>query len=150
MNTKKIVTTLFAAALLAVPAAGIAGQGKQHGADKAPPQDRAQVERGQRDMGSDRLRQHDRSGVAQHDRDRIQDRAHAPDGMQQDANNIYGYNLMSEEERNAYRQRIQNAENRQEREQIEAQHRHEMQIRAANKGVEIEDPVKAQKGKDDS
>ena len=150
MYTTKIVTTLFAAALLAAPIAGLAGQGKQHGANKAPPQDRAQVERGQREMGSDRLRQHNRSGVAQHDRDRIQDRTHAPDAMQKDEHNIYGYNLMSEEERNAYRARVQNAENQQDREQIEAQHRHEMQVRAANKGVQIEDPVKTQKGKDES
>lgn len=150
MNTTKLVTTLFAAALIAVPAAALAGQGKQQGGNKHPPPQRAQVERGQQDMGADRLRQQDRAGVAQHDRDRIQDRTHAPDGMQQDANNIYGYDLMSDKERNAYRERIQNAENRQEREQIEAQHRHEMQVRAANQGVQIEEPKKTRKGKDDS
>lgn len=143
MKTTKLVTMLFAAALIAAPAAVSAGKGagQPNGANKQPPQQRAQVERGQRDMGSDRLRLHDRSGVAQQDRDRIQDRTHVPDQSRQSENNIYGYNLMSEEERNAYRDRIQNAEDRQEREQIEAQHRHEMQIRAAQKGVAIDDGV---------
>jgi hypothetical protein len=136
MRTTTFLATVIAAALALVPAAAISGNGPQHGADKQAPQHRAQAERGQRHMGSERLRQHDRSGVAQHDRDRIQDRTHAPDNAQQDANNIYGYDLMSEEERNAYRERIQNAENQKEREQIEAQHRHEMQIRAANKDAE--------------
>ena len=148
MRTTTFVAALFTTVLMLTPITGMA-QGQKHGADKQPPQERAQAERGQRDMGSDRLRQHDRSGVAQHDRDRIQDRTHAPDEAKQTENNIYGYNLMSDEERNAYRERIQNAENRQDREQIEAQHRHEMQIRAANKGEQIEAPVKAQKGKDE-
>lgn len=148
MRITTFMATLFAAALLLTPVTGLA-QGQHHGADKKPPQDRAQAERGQREMGSDRMRLHDRSGVAQHDRDRVQDRTHAPDEAKQSQNNIYGYNLMSEEERNAYRERIRNTENRQEREQIEAQHRHEMQIRAENKGVQIEEPVKAQKGREE-
>ena len=148
MRTATFVAALFTTALMLTPVAGLA-QGQKHGADKQPPQQRAQAERGQRDMGSDRLRQQDRSGLAQHDRDRIQDRTNAPDNAKQDEHKIYGYNLMSEEERNAYRERIKKAENRQEREQIEAQHRHEMQIRAANKGVEIEAPVKARKGQDE-
>ena len=56
---------------------------------------------------------------------------------------------MSEEERIAYREQIRNANNQQEREQIEARHRHEMQVRAENAGVEIPEPAKVQKGKDD-
>jgi hypothetical protein len=153
MKTRTFVTTLFAAALIAAPATGLAGQGQgrgQQGADRHAPQERAQAERGQRDMGSDRLRQQDRSGIAEQDRDRIQDRTHAPAGVQQDANNIYGYNLMSEEERNVYRERIRTAENAQERANIEAQHRKEMQIRAESKGMKIEDPVRTQAGRDDS
>lgn len=138
MRTTTFIAALFTTVLLLTPVTGLA-QGQQHGVDKKPPQDRAQAERGQREMGSDRMRLHDRSGVAQHDRDRIQDRTHAPDEAKQTENNIYGYNLMSEEERNAYRERVQNAENRQEREQIEAKHRHEMQIRAENKGVKIDE-----------
>lgn len=139
MKTTKFLMTLVATALIATPLAVAAGQGSQRGADNQPPQQRAQVERGQRDMASDRLREQDRLGAAQQDRDRIQDRTHAPDSAGRKENNIYGYELMSEEERNAYQERIRNAENRQEKEQIEAQHRREMQIRAESKGVTIDD-----------
>ncbi len=145
MRTTTFVTALFTAALILAPLAGFA-QGQQRGGN-AQAQQRAQVERGQRDIGRDRLRDRDRISVPQHDRDRIQDRTKAPENAQQDEHNIYGYNLMNEEERIAYRERVKSAESRQEREQIEAQHRHEMQTRARNEGVQIEDTKKAQKGK---
>ena len=157
MRTRTFVATLFAAALIAAPAAGLAGQGQgqRQGADRQAPQHRAQAERGQRDMGADRMRLHDRAGTADqdriHDQDRVrdQDRIHAPVGTQQDANNIYGYKLMSEDERNAYQERIRKAGSQLEREQIEAQHRHEMQVRAAAKGVTIEEPARNRPGRDD-
>ena len=145
MRTTTFVTALFATALMLAPLAGFA-QNQQRGRD-ADAQQRAQVERGQRDIGRDRLRDRDRISVPDHDRDRIQDRTKAPENAKQDEHNIYGYNLMNEEERSAYRERVKSAESRQEREQIEAQHRHEMQIRARNEGVQIEEPEKAQKGK---
>ena len=145
MRTTTFVTALFATALMLAPLAGFA-QNQQRGRD-ADAQQRAQVERGQRDIGRDRLRDRDRISVPDHDRDRIQDRTKAPESAKQDEHNIYGYNLMNEEERSAYRERVKSAESRQEREQIEAQHRHEMQIRARNEGVQIEEPEKAQKGK---
>ncbi len=55
---------------------------------------------------------------------------------------MYGYDLMTDAERTAYRERIMNAETRQDREQIEAQHRHEMQVRAKNRNIEIDDAGK--------
>lgn len=155
MKTTTFITALFACTLLLAPLATMAQGQKRGGSDAQPPQ-RAQVERGQRDMG-DRLRDRDRITEPAHDRDRdrTQDRTHAPDEAKQAENQvqaqkqIYGSELMSEQERNQYRERIRNAENRQEAEQIEAQHRHEMQIRAKNKGVQIEEPVMARKGKDE-
>jgi hypothetical protein len=149
MRTTTFVTALFALTLMLAPlAAGAQGQ-KRGGGNDSNAQQRAQVERGQRDMSSDRLRDRDRISMPSHDRDRTQDRTHAPDNAKQAENQIYGYELMSEQERNQYRERIQNAENRQEAEQIEAQHRHEMQIRAKQQGVEIGEPKMAQKGKED-
>ena len=148
MKTTTLVTALFAAALLVAPIAGMA-QANQNRAGNDQAMQRAQAERGQRDMGADRMRDRDRLGAAEQDRDRIQDRTHAPDSANQQDNSIYGYNLMSEEERNAYREQIRNAKSQQEREQIEARHRHEMQVRAENAGVEIPEPAKTQKGKDD-
>lgn len=137
MKTTTFLTALFATTLFLAPIGGLA-QGAKHGADKQP-QDRAQIERGQRDFDRDRLRTQDRINDPALDRDRIQDRINAPDNAKQNENGIYGYNLMSEQERNAYMERIRNAENQQERDRIEAQHRHEMQIRAKAKGVQIEE-----------
>jgi len=145
MRKSTIVTALFATALMLAPLAGFA-QGQQRGGN-AQAQQRAQVERGQRDIGRDRLRDRDRISIPEHDRDRIQDRTKAPENAKQDGHKIYGYNLMNDEERSAYRERVKSAESKQEREQIEAQHRHEMQIRATNEGVQIKEPEKAQKGK---
>jgi len=146
MRTRTFVTALFAAALLAGPVAGMAQGQRNAGDGKSAP--RAQVERGQRDLGADRLRDRDRLIVEDQDRDRIQDRTHVPDAAGLQQNNIYGYNLMSEEERSAYRDRIRNAESQAEKEQIMAEHRHEMQIRARDAGVELPEPKMAQEGKD--
>lgn len=151
MKTRTLVTALFATALLAGSGAAMA-QGQTRGGDGQAAQ-RAQVERGQRDVGADRLRDRDRLGVAEQDRDRIQDRTHVPDAANQQDNDIYGYNLMSEEERNAYREQIRNARSQEEKEQIMARHQHEMQIRAKNAGIELPEPKMAQKmeqkGKDE-
>jgi hypothetical protein len=147
MRTTTFVTALFALTLMLAPLAANAQGQKRAGDSNA--QQRAQVERGQRDTSGDRLRDRDRITMPDQDRDRVQDRTHAPDNAKQAEQQIYGYELMSEEERLQYRERIRNAENRQEAEQIEAQHRHEMQIRAKEKGVEIGEPKMAQKGKED-
>ena len=147
MKTKTFITTVVATAMALTSAAAIAqgnggGNGGQGGASA---QQRAQVERGQRDPDRDRMRDRDRIAAPQHDRDRIQDLTKAPDSAGFNENNVYGHDLMSDEERDAYRERVMNAETRQEREQIEAQHRHEMQIRAKNRNVELDDagnPIK--------
>jgi hypothetical protein len=70
--------------------------------------------------------------------------------MQQDRSAIYGYSLMSEEERNAYHERIRNAKSPQEREKIEARHRNEMRVRAADQGVKLQEPVQTQAGRDEN
>ncbi len=142
MKTTRLITLLVAAAMALTSMSALAQGGGKGGANAQQAQQRAQVERGQRDLDRDRMRDRDRIEVPAQDRDRIQDRTHAPEHAGLNENQIYGYELMTEPERKAYRERIMNAENRQEREQIEAQHRHEMQVRAKNRDIEIDDAGK--------
>jgi hypothetical protein len=133
---------LAAAALVLAPLIATAqGNGSSNG-NRADPQKRAQVERAQRDLDRDRLRTHDRLGAAEQDRDRTQDRTKAPDDAKQEQARMYGYDLMNDAERDAYRERVRKATSAEEREQIEAQHRMEMQIRAKNRNMELDDAGK--------
>ena len=135
MRTRTIVTALAVGALVVTPALVSAQQSGNRNSTEA--KQRAQVERVQRDIDRDRDRE--RAGVAEHDRDRTQDRTNAPEDAKQAQQNIYGYNLMSDEERDAYRERIRNASNEQEREQLMAQHREEIQTRARNRNIKIDE-----------
>ena len=135
MRTRTIITALAVGALVVTPALVSAQQSGNRNSTEA--KQRAQVERVQRDIDRDRVRE--RAGVAEHDRDRTQDRTNAPEDAKQAQQNIYGYNLMSDEERDAYRERIRNASNEQEREQLMAQHREEIQTRARNRNIKIDE-----------
>ncbi len=59
---------------------------------------------------------------------------------------IYGWQLMTPEERNEYRQRMSTAKTAQEREQIRAEHHAEMQKRAEASGVTLPDAPAARGG----
>lgn len=142
MKTPTTIAALFAAALLLAPFTSIAqGQGQGRGAGPQP-QDRAQVERGQRDLDRDRLRDRTQLTTSDRDRDRIQDRTHASDFANLSDQDIYGGELMSVEERNQYRQQLQTATSSEERAQIEARHRQEVQQRAQEQGKDIVPPGK--------
>jgi hypothetical protein len=52
---------------------------------------------------------------------------------------IYGSQLMTEQERNQYRNQMRSAKTVQEREQIRAEHHKQMQARAKERGVTIPD-----------
>ena len=139
MRIIPIVVTLIASALVAAPAASIAQGSGNDNKGAADSQKRAQVERSQRDLDRDRLRTQDRLGDTQQDRDRIQDRTNAPDDAKQEQAQMYGYQLMDDAERKAYRERIMNANSAEERHRIEAQHREEIQVRARNRNIKIDD-----------
>lgn len=135
MRINPIVVTLVASALVAAPTAVIAqGNGNKGATDS---QKRAQVERRQRDFDRDSMRTRSRLDAAA--RDRAQDRIHAPDDAQQEQARIYGYGLMNDAERKTYRERVMTATSSEERERIEAQHRKEMQVRARERNVEIDE-----------
>lgn len=139
MRTRTIVTTLVVGALIAAPVIASAQQsGKRNGAEA---QQRAQVERVQRDLDRDRFQDRDRDRITEpdQDRDRIQDRTHAPDEAKQAEERIYGHELMTDAERLAYQERLRNASTVQEREQVMAQHRDEIQVRARNRNIQIDE-----------
>lgn len=132
MNVRTgIVTTLTAALILApmgILAAG--GSGGQPGAGPA------QTERGQGTISRDRSR--DFEPAYHRDRDRV----HAPGFANLKKGDIYGNELMTRQERKAYRQELSGAGTAEERARIEASHRKEMQARAEKRGVTIEPPGK--------
>jgi Na+-translocating ferredoxin:NAD+ oxidoreductase RnfG subunit len=61
-----------------------------------------------------------------------------------DQERIYGSQLMTEQERNEYRERMRSTKTEQEREKIRAEHHERMVARAKERGVKIPDepPVK--------
>lgn len=143
MNAKAIYSPIiFLAIVLASQAAMAQGQG--HGQDRPMdrPQDRAQMERGQHDLDRDRLRDRDPATMPSRDRDRDQDRTHAPDFARLSDHDIYGNELMSMQERNQYRDQLQNAASAAERKQVEEQHREMIQVRARTQGVDVTPPGK--------
>ena len=73
--------------------------------------------------------------------DRTKDKIQA---QTKDQERIYGSELMTEKERNEYRQRMRSANTEQEREKIRTEHHNRMLARAKERGVKIPDepPVK--------
>jgi hypothetical protein len=68
--------------------------------------------------------------AADQDQDRLRTR---------DQDQVYGSQLMTQEERNAYRDRMRAAKTEQEREQIRKEHHEQMKVRAKEKGVTLPD-----------
>ena len=155
---------IFVATALALAAASAVAQGR-HGQGGASPPQRAQVERGQRDFDRDRVRDRDRVNDPAMDRkqDRKQDRTNGPENgdmtkqrqMTQDQQGqmkqnqqgqmnqqgIYGGELMSEQERNQYREQLRLTDSDPEQQtRFKAQHQEKMQKRAQEKGVNLPDP----------
>lgn len=68
---------------------------------------------------------------------------------EQATDRIYGSQLMTEQERNAYRERMRKATTEQERERIRAEHHERMQARAKERGVTLPavPPAQGQSGR---
>lgn len=138
MKSQTIIS-LVAAAVLAMTSVSAAAQGQHGERSGAQAQDRAKVERGQRDFDRDRLRDRDQVMDSAQDRDqeRKQDRLHQPEN----GNGIYGGELMTEQERNQYREQLRLTESDPEaRTQFLAQHREKMQLRATEQGRQLGSP----------
>jgi hypothetical protein len=119
-------------ALLAISAATRAGQAArqhrphhvEHPQQRPRPTPMPEKMERRTEMKQDRL--------LSQDRDRIRDQ------------DMYGSHLMSAEERQRYRDRLQNAANDREWAQLRAEHQEEMQARARAQGVELEPPIYGQ------
>ncbi|MGE5028260.1 MAG: hypothetical protein ACM3JK_07280 [Betaproteobacteria bacterium] len=69
-----------------------------------------------------------------------QDQAQQQDQVrQQDQQRIYGSQLMTPEERNAYRAKMRSAKTQEEREKIRAEHHEQMKARAKERGIALPD-----------
>lgn len=84
----------------------------------------------------DRTRDQDRLQTPDKDQTRDQDRLRTQDKTQ---DQIYGSQLMTQQERNEYRNQMRAAKTAQEREQLRKEHHERMKVRAKEKGVTLPD-----------
>ena len=167
MKLRNAIVALMAGALAATSMAALAQNQNRQG-DRAQQQVRErQVERAvERDRAMeherlqarerDRVRDQDARATGEGDPDRLQtrdqdqdqdqdqirdrDRIHQADATSAMQGDIYGQELMTQQERNRYREQLMNAGTNEERQQIQARHAEEMRQRAREQGVEIEEP----------
>ena len=92
----------------------------------------------ERSTSQDAVTEHQR--LQQRERDRTQKHvsSSAAAGAAATAGGIYGGNLMTEQERNEYRERLQSMKTEPERDAYMAQHRQQMQQRSKERNVPIE------------
>lgn len=145
MNYKTAMAVLLVGATATTSLIATAAPAPDRDRDRA--RDQAQIERDMRvdrdrDFDRDRSRDRDRLDQADGDRDqdRDRDRIHQSDYLKLSDNDIYGSELMTAQERNQYRQRLQEADSEAGRNRVEEQHQEQMQKRAENQGVAIKSP----------
>lgn len=64
----------------------------------------------------------------------------------QEQHEVYGWQLMSERERNEYREKIRNLKTKQEREQFRAEHHEQMRKRAEAQGLSLPEKPRHEMG----
>lgn len=116
------------------------GQGQGQGQGQAQGQGQGQNQ-GQ-DQGQQKAKEKQKSGdqdeLPAQDRDRDQDRQRdRPD----EAQPIYGRELMTEQERREYQVRMRNLETEEERRAYREEHHRQMQSRAAERGMTLPEPA---------
>jgi hypothetical protein len=89
-----------------------------------------------RTQDQDQLHTPDQLRTQDQTKDQIQDKTQDQLKTQ---DQIYGSQLMTEKERNEYRNRMRSAKTVQEQEQIRAEHHKSMQVRAKERGVTLPD-----------
>jgi hypothetical protein len=90
----------------------------------------------ERSASQDAPMEHER--LQQRERDRTQVHATSKAAGGAAAAGIYGGNLMTQQERNEYRERLQSMNGEQERDAFMAQHQQEMQQRSKERNMPIE------------
>lgn len=131
MNPGRLRSLLFFVLLFAVAAMALDasyGQGRGSG-DAQQKQQAPQKQQGQGQMQKD---MHQKSHMTQQQK---HVREHMPD------HGIYGHEMMTAEERERYRQQLDNAASDREWSQLRAEHQREMQARARAQGRQLDPPV---------
>jgi hypothetical protein len=121
-----LLVFIFGATALALEASHAQGRGSGGGQQK---QQVPQAQQGQGQMQKD---MHQKSHVKQQQK---HVREHMPD------QGMYGHEMMTAEERERYRQQLNNAHSDREWSQIRAEHQREMQARAKAQGKQLDPPV---------
>jgi hypothetical protein len=85
-------------------------------------------------MAQDKLKTQDKDQLKTQDKDQLRDQ---DKDQLRDQDPIYGYELMTDQERLAYRERMRSAKTMQERLRIREEHRLLMEARAKERGVQI-------------
>jgi hypothetical protein len=129
----KLRMALAAAFLSGVAASGVLAQGQRQGGGR--PQDPGRQSMPDRSQDRDRTMDRDRTVDRDQDRDRDRDR-----DQDRDRDRIYAAELMSEQERTAYHDRLRALATEQERIEYRLQHQREMQARAQQRGVKAGTP----------
>jgi len=88
-------------------------------------------------MAADQDQTRDQDRLQTQDQTRDKDQLRTRDQTRD--NQIYGSQLMTQQERNEYRARMRAAKTEQEREQIRNEHHKQMQVRAKERGVTLPD-----------
>lgn len=134
MRCQSVIAVLLASVLVGSATTGFA-QGKGSGQGKGGAQGSAQSQQANRDYDRDQQRQIDQleARARKLDRDQLQ----MPDYSAIRDRDIYGHEVMSTQERDEYRERIQNAQSDEAREQLRAQNQTEVQARAKARGIDL-------------
>ena len=136
MRYRTAISVIVAAvlALTTVPTQADAGKGGSGAGDRDQQMDR------DRDYDRDRDRDQDHDKDQARDRDRDRDRLHVNDPLAMSERDIYGSELMTQEEMNQYRKKLANMNTVQTREQFQVQHEKQMQERAKAQGKDLVPP----------
>jgi len=143
--------SIIAAAMLALTSLSIyadqqggggagADRTQQMDRDRDYDRDRTRLDDPDRDRIRDQDRLHDGTGDQDRDQDRVRDRIHLEDPASLKNEDIYGHELMSEEELNQYRKQLQNMKTIEEREKFQARHEEQMRERAMKQGKDLVPP----------
>jgi hypothetical protein len=134
--TSLVVVTM----MIGAPSAFAQGQREgQQGGQQQMQQQRQSANAASQDrtMDQQRLQKRDQAQdrTQAHSRNQPQVRQHAATGS---GDGIYGGNLMTEQERSRYRERLDGLKTEQERAEFKARHQEQMQLRARQRGIEPE------------
>lgn len=97
-------------------------------------------------LAADQYQDRDKDQTRAQDKDQTQDKDQLRTQDKIRDRDIYGHQLMTQQERNSFRQKMMSAKTMQEREQIRNEHHKMMQARAKEKGINLPDEPPANRG----